>query len=162
MAGFDFGIAGCNYWWWDLVLMPSMQWMQGKLSLWSLIFGSWSRGYPLPNGSFGLRLPFHLSSLFVFPPHRLFHLPNLRFMHATYIRGQHNIFALKMGRACLNCWEHAGQPRYILWRRPFKILLVLHLRKNILLAKVAEVRALLLLCLLLAQSTAGSLFVLKS
>jgi len=114
------------------------------------IIGSWSHGYPLPSGSFGLRLPFHLSSLFLFPPRRLFHLPNLRFMHVTYIRGQHNIFALKMGRACLNYWEHAGQLRYILWRRPFKILSVLHLRKNILLAKVAEVRALLSSCLLLS------------
>lgn len=50
-----------------------------------------------------------------------------------------------MGRACLNYWEHAGQFPHMLWRRPFKILFLRRLKKNISLAEVAEVRALLLL-----------------
>ena len=76
---------------------------------------------------------------------RLLHLPNSRFMLAIHIREQHSIFALKMGRAFLTYWEHAGQFLCMLWKRQFKILFVLRLKKNTSPAEVAEVRALLLL-----------------
>jgi hypothetical protein len=66
-------------------------------------------------------------------------------MPAKYIKGQRSIFVLKTGRVCLNYWEFAGQLPYMLWRPLFKTFFVYHLKRNILLAGVAEVRALFLL-----------------
>lgn len=79
------------------------------------------------------------SFFYYFCRRRLFHLPNLRSMLAKNIGEQQSTFALKMGRACLICWEHARELPSILWRRPFKILFVLHVKKNILHVKGVKV-----------------------
>jgi hypothetical protein len=76
---------------------------------------------------------------------RLFPPPRLRFMPVIYIREQHSIFALKMGRVFLSYWEYAGRLPHILWKPPFKIFFVYRLKRSILLAGAAEVRALLFL-----------------